>query len=174
MTRMSWSSSFSTLHTSTGELDAWIWWKSHLVFRNWLDRERSTHSLTDKPLDNPTCQIRRQDYPKPPWECSIHWYGREYLERLRGTSIHMLHQAYYDTFLCQHNELGLSLSPLWVWRVFWSVATSPCPPSIGTSWKEWEDPLEERFRMQIRGLSYYSECSEGDWAACSECSEGDW
>ena len=126
--------------TATGTLDAWIWWISHLVFQNRLDEEKSAHSLDDRSSDHPTYQIRRQAYAKIAWESSIHWCGREDLERLRGTSIHMLHQAYSNISLCQHNELALPLSPLWVGRVFWSEAASPCAPSTNGSWKEWEAP----------------------------------
>ena len=158
---------------SIGTLDAWIFWRIHLVFWNWLDGERLAHSLVDRSLDHPYCKIRRKSYPKPPWETSIHWCEREGLEILRGTRIHSLHKSYSSTFICQHNELALSLSPFWVWRFFWSVATSPCPPSAGGSWKEWGGPLEEPFRMQRKGLRCYSKCSEGDWVACSECSEED-
>ena len=159
---------------STGTLDAWIWWKSHLVFQKWMDEEKSTHYLADRSSGYLACQIRKQAYPKLAWESSIHWCGREYLKILRGTRIHMPHQAYSSTFLCQHNELALPLAPLWVWRVFWSIVASPCPPSTGGSWKEWEDPLEEPFRMKRRGLSCCSECNEGHGVVCSKWSEGDW
>ena len=157
-----------------------LWMKLRLYESVWRFMEETGRYLDDKnrskwcptrSSEHPAWKIRRQSYPKPPWESSIHWCGTEDLERLRGTSICMLHQAYSNTFLCQHNELDLSLHPLWVWRVFWSVATSLCPPSTGDSLKEREGPLEEPFRMQRRGLRWCSECSEGYWAACSE---GDW
>ena len=110
---------------STGTPDAWIWWRKHSKFRSFLGEEKSAHSLVDRSSGHTTCQTRKKAYLKPSLEYSIHWCGREDIERLRGTRIHRILQAYSNTFLCQHNELDLFLPPLWVWRVFWSVAAYP-------------------------------------------------
>ena len=77
-----------------------------------MDEEKSAHSLADRSSGHHAYQKMNQFYPKLPWDSSILLCGREDIEILRGTSIHMLHQAYSITFVCQHNELALPMSPL--------------------------------------------------------------
>ena len=42
------------------------------IFESFLGEEKSSHSLANRSLGHLSYQTRKQDYPKPPWESSIH------------------------------------------------------------------------------------------------------